>query len=1285
MSRIFRRKRGRWSTRRSRLVTEQLESRRLLAFGDAFGYWSMDGQFSKDAGTGENDYVAIATSFPDSQRGRAMQTGYTVPFVDVPLAQIPGLVSNLTVAAWARPDRSDDGGFLLSTGIEGIQIGIDDNRALVTLTTQGGGLGSVLTELEGEFNFQDDTWYHVAASYDSHRLRLFVNGDQVAETFVTGKVVLSNELRFGNGGSAGFPLVGQFLGQLDDVQMYLRTLSPEEIRSVMEAPSHVESSGSVQIHQAGSPVLIDPGIEIASHLAHFGGGTIAVTIFNGSNELDVLGIAESEAFTISENKIFRMVEGDPVEVGSILDSSNNTLRIRLTNWATPEAVERLARLFTFDTAFEYADDAVKIFRIDLGTDSFRMEFGDEARVFFSDPTGGPFAISTSQGATPDRSSEPGVIVDPEISLGIGRPSFEGGTLTARFAEDSYRAGDRLRIASLPEVFVTGLRTIRHIRPGGPSVPIGQVTGGLDGEPLRIEFNENAFALAVQDVARAIEFVRGNSSSDDRFVRFTLTEPEKTASAVKRIEMGEIVANLAPELTAGDDVPVYRQSEGPVVIGSTIEVSDPDSPDFSGGEWVFSFAEQSAQPGDRLQYSNTESVTFGEANVLYRVGDGSVVVGTWQSTENGQILTVTLGENATPAIAEQIARAVRLSNTADSTTSADRLVRFSISDGDGGSDFLVRRVEVVPRKVAPVIEFSSDDLRINEEAHPAPIDDAVEIGDADAVGGVGVRLRVTFAEQSRREGDELGLLSTDTIFIQGPEVRFVDGGSTIKIADWSVDAEGLVVEFNEDATMAMVQTLARAVAIDTQQAELADGDRFIRFVLTDVDQLQADEIRKVIVFGGNDRPEFSLAENVVPVELGEPAVEIAPSALIADIDSPDFAGGHLIAELIEPVVAQGDHLTLVSDGDIVRDGHRITLGAGENAPLIGEINSELTSQTKLVIDLTENATPEVTQALARRVRFGATEPHLVARTNRLVRFIVDDGDGGASDASKALSLFAQPDDDTDGIEDSVEDGAPNDGDGNRDGKRDRHQDNVASLPGTLQKFVTISAEEGKQIVNAVAVDTPEGKPEDSDVPVGLFDFSVHGLTFGSKVIVTIHVEPGVQVNSYMMFGKTPDNPTDHWYNFAFDGQTGAKIFSDRIELHLIDGLRGDSDLRINGEVADPGAPTFSSRPWQNPMVSGDVNRNGDVTAGDALNIINDLSRNAPRQLPLVPTGAVEFASQFLDVSGDNQVSALDALLVINAISRAVAGESESVRPSSSTQIEDDDQWDEALLAWESELF
>ena len=54
-------------------------------------------------------------------------------------------------------------------------------------------------------------------------------------------------------------------------------------------------------------------------------------------------------------------------------------------------------------------------------------------------------------------------------------------------------------------------------------------------------------------------------------------------------------------------------------------------------------------------------------------------------------------------------------------------------------------------------------------------------------------------------------------------------------------------------------------------------------------------------------------------------------------------------------------------------------------------------------------------------------------------------------------------------------------------------------------------------------------------------------------------------SYWILGRTPDNQTVHWYDFTFDGETGARLVDGNLVLCFVDGKRGDTDLTANGYI------------------------------------------------------------------------------------------------------------------------
>ena len=87
--------------------------------------------------------------------------------------------------------------------------------------------------------------------------------------------------------------------------------------------------------------------------------------------------------------------------------------------------------------------------------------------------------------------------------------------------------------------------------------------------------------------------------------------------------------------------------------------------------------------------------------------------------------------------------------------------------------------------------------------------------------------------------------------------------------------------------------------------------------------------------------------------------------------------------------------------------------------------------------------------------------------------------------------------------------------------------------------------------------------------------------------------------------------------------------------------------------------------QNPALAQDVNNDGAVSPIDALLIINQMSRTSFAEGESIGQGSVRY---YTDVNGDNETSAIDALQVINYLARnANNGEGESVVASVTPSI------------------
>ncbi len=173
-------------------------------------------------------------------------------------------------------------------------------------------------------------------------------------------------------------------------------------------------------------------------------------------------------------------------------------------------------------------------------------------------------------------------------------------------------------------------------------------------------------------------------------------------------------------------------------------------------------------------------------------------------------------------------------------------------------------------------------------------------------------------------------------------------------------------------------------------------------------------------------------------------------------------------------------------------------------------------------------------------------------------------------------------DSDGVDPTTEDAGPNGGDGNGDGTPDSQQSNVTSLPNSANdhQYVTLESPSSTTLANVEAIANPSAgdAPQGVAFPIGFLAFVVDDVTAGDATTVTLYLPHDTAVDTYFKYGPTPDDSNPHWYEFLYNGTTGAEIIQPtgtddplKIILHFVDGQLGDDDLIANGEIHDPGSP------------------------------------------------------------------------------------------------------------------
>ncbi|MCA9093620.1 MAG: hypothetical protein KDA68_09055, partial [Planctomycetaceae bacterium] len=239
-----------------------------------------------------------------------------------------------------------------------------------------------------------------------------------------------------------------------------------------------------------------------------------------------------------------------------------------------------------------------------------------------------------------------------------------------------------------------------------------------------------------------------------------------------------------------------------------------------------------------------------------------------------------------------------------------------------------------------------------------------------------------------------------IGVSGANVSY--GGTLFGTISGGVGTAPLVVNFNANATQAAVQALVRNLTFSVLGPTPSTTTRAIKLELRDVsDDTSFPVYKNLGVITVNDPPtiqaDTSTEANYV---VGLAPVNILPSAVVTDIDSPTFPGGSLTVS--SPFGAANDLLSIQNVGsgvgqisvfgsDVFYAGSKIGTysgGAGSNP---------------LVVNFTANATGAAAQQLIRSIIF-STVNNVVPNGSRSVTFTLNDGSGGSTSVTRSVRVF-----------------------------------------------------------------------------------------------------------------------------------------------------------------------------------------------------------------------------------------------------------------------------------------
>lgn len=789
------------------------------------------------------------------------------------------------------------------------------------------------------------------------------------------------------------------------------TISVEDLGGV-PAVLAVPATALNYAENAAASLFNGAGTVVDADTTNYGGGLLVVDFAAGGQPEDRLSVVHQGTLAGQIGVVGNTISYGGVSMGTWNGGTSEAspLTIALEGAVTVAALNALVKRLAFANAGDNPTAAVRQIRLVL-TDAVGESSVPVLRSVGVTPVNDRPVVAVSAGDRAYLENAPALVVDPEIVITDADSSnLELGSLTVSFANAAVPT-DRLALAaegSGPgQVGLAGTSVLY----GG--VAIGTLSGGVtSNSPLVVSLNVNATPAAVQAVARRVTFSNAgdNPTAVTRSVRFVVVDGDGGTSLAVARPVVVTPVNDAPVITLAAAATPFTENAVARAVDSSAVVADPDSSNFDTGTLVVQFA-SGAQATDRLLVLNG-GIAAGRIGVSgSTVTFGGVAIGTLSGgfTDNSQ-LTVTFNGSATVAAVQALVKAVAYQAIGDDPTGGARVVRFVVSDGDGGTSAAkTKTVNVTAVNDVPLMTPTAGTVSYTENGGPIVVDAGMVVSDPDSPDFAAGTLRVSFASGSVAT-DRLTILSEGTgvgqVSLSGTSVLV--GGVVVGTYAGGFTSNGpLTITWNTNATPALVKLVARRVGFHNTGDNPTSTNRVVSFVETDGDGgTSVAKTRTVAVTAVNDASVLADSSTaLVSYTEAAAAVLVTSTATLQDVDSPDFAGGRLTVSLFSGGTLD-DLLEIrnvgIAAGQIGYSLGTVTYGGVSIGTATGGSGG-----TSLVVSLGASATPVAVQALIRNITFRVAGA-VSASSSRTIRFVLEDGDGGTSDPlDKGLNVVNLP--------------------------------------------------------------------------------------------------------------------------------------------------------------------------------------------------------------------------------------------------------------------------------------
>ncbi len=193
------------------------------------GWWELDSDVKDSSGNSNNGTITGTPTYAAAKVGWGLKLNGTTDYVDCGAAASLNITDQVTLSAWIQPTNFANSAYqtFVGKGDHAYNIQHTEGNAIEFFVYDGTWYTASSAAVASTMN---NTWHHVAGTFDGVQLKLFVDGAMVASSLHTGDIdTATHTVSIGSNSEQSGRL---FTGTIDEVRIYRGALPTAEIKKL---------------------------------------------------------------------------------------------------------------------------------------------------------------------------------------------------------------------------------------------------------------------------------------------------------------------------------------------------------------------------------------------------------------------------------------------------------------------------------------------------------------------------------------------------------------------------------------------------------------------------------------------------------------------------------------------------------------------------------------------------------------------------------------------------------------------------------------------------------------------------------------------------------------------------------------------------------------------------------------------------------------------------------------------------------------------------------------------